>query len=71
MVKLAGCNQNHVQQLMNLWIPSLGLVQDLIDEVDWSLDLVRMSSILALNDNSRTDNLGSHDSLTGLWRSHN
>jgi hypothetical protein len=56
---------------MNLQIPSLGLVQDLVDEVDWSLDLVRMSSILALNDNSRTDNLGSHGSLTGLWHSHN
>ena len=37
---------------------SLGLVQDLADEVNMSLDLVRMSSLLALNDDSHANNPG-------------
>jgi hypothetical protein len=58
MAELVGCNQDCVQQLLDLGIPSLGLVQDLADEVNRSLDLVRMPSLLALNDNSRADNSG-------------
>jgi hypothetical protein len=56
MAELAGRNQDYVQQLLDLGIPSLGLIQDLVDEVNRSLDLVCMPSLLTLNDNSRTDN---------------
>ena len=34
MAELAGCNQDCVQKLLDLGIPSLGLVQDLTEEVN-------------------------------------
>jgi hypothetical protein len=60
MAELAGCNQHHVQQPLYLWVPSLRLIQDFADEVNWSLNLVCMSSLLVLNDNSHADNPRSH-----------
>ena len=57
MVELAGCGQDCIQQLLDLGVPSLGLIQDLADEVNRSLDLVHMSSLLALDNDSRANNL--------------
>jgi len=55
---------------------SLGLVRDLADEGNKSLDLVRMTSLLTLDDDSCSNNLGGHNdvnqqSLTGLRRNYN
>ena len=34
MTELAGCDQDYIQQLLDLRILSLGLVQDLVDEIN-------------------------------------
>jgi len=58
MAELVGCGQDCVQQLLDMGVLSLGLIQDLADEVNRSLDLVHMSSLLALDDDSHANNLG-------------
>ena len=40
MFQLLGCYQYGVDQLLNLWVPSLGLIEYLTNEIDWSLYLV-------------------------------
>ena len=57
MAELVGCGQDCVQQLLDMGVLSLGLIQDLADEVNRSLDLVHMSSLLALDNDSRANNL--------------
>jgi hypothetical protein len=60
MAELVGCDQDCVQQLLDMRIPSLGLIQDFANEVNRSLDLVCMPSLLALDDNSHANNPGGH-----------
>ena len=58
MAELAGCNQDCVQKLLDLGIPSLGLIQELANEVNRLVDLIRMRSLLTLDDDSDADNPG-------------
>jgi hypothetical protein len=59
VAKLAGCNQDCVQQLLDLRISGLRLVQDFANEINKTLNLVHMSILFVLDDNGCTDNLRS------------
>jgi hypothetical protein len=37
VARLPGCNEDYIKQFMHFQIPCLGLVENLIDVVDWSL----------------------------------
>ena len=52
MAELAQHDQNGIQQLLNLRVTSVGLIKNLVDEVDWMLHLIGMSGFLTLDDNS-------------------
>jgi hypothetical protein len=43
-------NQDNIEQLLDLGVTGLRLIKYLIDEVYWSLDLVYMPNLLALDD---------------------
>ena len=49
MFQLSGCNQYGVDQLLNLWVPGLGFIEYLIDEINWSLYLVDVAGLVALD----------------------
>lgn len=75
LAELSGRNQDCIQELLDLQIPSLGLIQDFTDEIDWALDLVCMSCILSFNNNSCANHLGGccnvdQEGLIRLWRYH-
>jgi hypothetical protein len=59
MAQFARGDQDSIEQLQDLGVTGLGLVEYLADEVYWSLDLVHMPDLLAL------DNDGSVDYLIG------
>jgi hypothetical protein len=50
-------DQYGIDQLLNLAIPSLGLVKYFTYEVDWSLNLVDMVGLLALDHEHRGYNV--------------
>jgi len=52
MVELVRCDQNGLQQLLNLRVMSFRLVKNLTDEVDWTLHLIGVYNFLALDDDS-------------------
>jgi hypothetical protein len=54
MAQFARGDQDSVQQLLDLRIAGFGLVEDLANEVYWSLDHVNMPELLALDDAGRT-----------------
>jgi hypothetical protein len=56
MFPLLGCNQDGVDQLLNLRVPRFGLVEYLTDEVNRVLDFVNMAGFLTLDH----DDCGDH-----------
>jgi hypothetical protein len=48
MAQFVRGDQDSVQQLLYLWIAGFGLIEDLVNEVYWSLDLVHMPDLLTL-----------------------
>jgi hypothetical protein len=62
MVQFARGNQDSIEQLLDLGVTGLRLVEYLVDEVHWSLDLVHMPNLLTLDDDGSTDYLiGGHN----------
>ena len=55
MVELPGCNKDSVQQFLDLWTPSLRLVQDFADEVYRALNHIGVPNFFLFDDNGRTD----------------
>jgi hypothetical protein len=63
-VKQHGCHkcQHEPASLHQQWVTGLGLIEYLVDEVYWSLDLIHMLNLLALDDYGRADHpVGCHD----------
>jgi hypothetical protein len=59
MFQLSGCNQDGIDQFLNLRIPSFGLIWHLDDEVNRALDFVHMTGFLRLDhDNCRDQAVG-------------
>jgi hypothetical protein len=56
MFQISGCNQDGVDQLLNLQVPSFGLIEHLTDEVNRVLDFVYMAGFLTLDH----DDCGDH-----------
>jgi hypothetical protein len=56
MAQFARGDQDSVQQILDVWIAGFGLIEDLANEVHWSLDLVHMPDLLALDNDGRTKN---------------
>ena len=62
MFQLSGCYQYGVDQLLNLWVPGLGLIKYLTDEIDWSLYLVDVAGLVSFNHHGRGDHsISSHN----------
>jgi hypothetical protein len=57
MAQFVRGDQDSVQQLLDLRIAGFRLIKDHANEVYWSLNLVHMPNLLALNDDGRTDHL--------------
>jgi hypothetical protein len=55
MAQFVRGDQDGIEQLLDLGVIGLGLIAYLIDEVYWSLDLVHMFDLLALDDNGSAD----------------
>ena len=55
MFQLSGCNQYGVDQFLNLWVPGLGFIEHLTDEIDWSLYLVYVAGLVALDHHGSGD----------------
>jgi hypothetical protein len=49
MFQLSRCNQDGVDQLLNLRVPRFGLIEYLADEVNRALNFVNMAGFLTLN----------------------
>ena len=69
------CNQDGVQQLLDLRITSLGLVKNLADEINRTLDLIGVSDLLTFDHNCCADDARSsgdidQESFVWLWRRH-
>jgi hypothetical protein len=56
MFQLLGCNQDGIDQLLNLQIPRFGLIEHLADEVNRALDFVHVAGFFALDH----DDCGDH-----------
>jgi hypothetical protein len=56
MFQLSGCNQYGIDQLLNLRLPSFGLIEHLADEVNRALDFVHVAGFLTLD----YDDCGDH-----------
>ena len=52
MAELARCDQNGVEQLLNLRVMSFGLINNLTDEVYRMLNLIGVPGLLAFDDDS-------------------
>jgi len=59
MAELARCDQNGVQQLLDLRVTSLELIKNLADEVDRTLYLIGVSNFFALDDDSYANDMRS------------
>jgi hypothetical protein len=57
MFQLSRCNQDGVDQLLNLRVPRFGLIEYLIDEVNRALDFVNMAGFLMLDHNDCGDHV--------------
>jgi hypothetical protein len=55
MLQLSGCNQDGVEQLLNLQVPSFRLSEHFADEVNRALDFVHMAGFLTLDHNDCGD----------------
>jgi hypothetical protein len=49
MFQLSGCNQDGVDQLLNLKVPRFGLIEYLLDEVNRALDFINLVRFLTLD----------------------
>jgi hypothetical protein len=49
MFQLLGCNQDGIDQLLNLRVPGFGLIEHLADEVNRALDFVHVARFLTLD----------------------
>jgi hypothetical protein len=56
MFQLSGCNQDDIDQLLNLRVPGFGLIEHLADEVNRALDFVHVAKFLTLDH----DDYGDH-----------
>jgi hypothetical protein len=54
--QLLECNQDGVDQLLNLRVPSLGLIEHLADEINRALDFIYVTMFLTLDH----DDCGDH-----------
>ena len=62
MAKLPRRNQYSIRQLLELWIPSLRLIQDLADKVDRALNLIGVPGFFSFDDDgSADDTIGCSD----------
>jgi hypothetical protein len=62
MFQLSGCNQDSVDQLLNLRIHGFGLIEYLTDEVNRALDFVNMAGFLTLDHVDYRDHvIGGHN----------
>jgi len=55
VAELARRNQDDVQQLLDLRIMSLGFIENLADEVYWTLHLIGVPGLLTFDHNGRAD----------------
>jgi hypothetical protein len=55
MFQLLGCNQDGIDQLLNLRVPRFGLVKYLVDEINRALDFVNVPGFLTLDYDDRRD----------------
>jgi hypothetical protein len=55
MAQFARGDSDSIEQLLDLGVIGLGLVEYLTGEVYWSLDLVHMPDLLALDDDGSAD----------------
>jgi hypothetical protein len=59
MFQLSGCNQDGIDQFLNLRVPSFGLIEHLADEINRALDFVHVAGFLTLDhDNCRDHAIG-------------
>jgi hypothetical protein len=49
MFQLSRCNQDDIDQFLNLRVPSFGLIEHLADEVNRVLDFVHVAGFLTLD----------------------
>jgi hypothetical protein len=49
MFQLSGCNQDGIDQFLNLRVPGFGLIEHLTDEVNRALDFVNVVGFLTLD----------------------
>jgi hypothetical protein len=62
MFQLLGCNQDGVDQLLNLRVPGFGLIEHLADEVNRALDFIHVAGFLTLDHDHCGDHaIGVHD----------
>jgi hypothetical protein len=62
MFQLSGCNQDGVDQFLNLRVLGFGLIEHLADEVNRALDFVHMARLLTLDhDDCRDHAVGGHN----------
>jgi hypothetical protein len=57
VAELLGCDQDGIEQFLDLRIASLRLIQDLANEVDRVLDFVGVYSLFMLDNNGCVDHL--------------
>ena len=53
--QLLGCNQYGVDQFLNLWVPGLGFIEYLTNEIDWSLYLLDVAGLVAFDHHGSGD----------------
>jgi hypothetical protein len=62
MFQLSGCNQDGIEQLLNLRVPSFRLIEHLADEVNRALDFVHVVGFLTLDyDDCGDHTIGGHN----------
>jgi hypothetical protein len=57
MFQLSGCNQDGVDQFLNLRVPGFGLIEHLADEVNRALDFVNVAEFVTLDHNDCRDHV--------------
>ena len=55
MFQLSGCYQYGIDQFLDLWVPGLGFIEHLTDEIDWSLYLVDVAGLVVLDHHGSGD----------------
>jgi hypothetical protein len=63
VLQLSGCNEDDIDQFLNLSVPSFGLVEHLTDEIDRALNTISVAGLLALDHGGSGDNSISHGNV--------